>query len=116
MVNITIKTDQEGQEPDVREMAPRNLALVMAVRKTEEGQSCEALLKKEKDITCSDMINGMACGNIGLLLEIAGDSRVRQARILAAYMESFVSVAAQQAGTAVMDLAGEIIGQEDKKP
>lgn len=115
MVSITIRSDQEGPEPDVqeeiREMAPCSLALVTAVRKTEKGQSCEALLKKEKDITCGDVINGMACGNIGLHLEIAGDSRVRQARILAAYMESFVSVAAQRNGTAVMDQVREIINE-----
>lgn len=103
MVDVTIKTSFECGESRTKTMGPCDLAVCVGV--SQRGHGCESrvILTGGKGLRVDSVINSLADAAVDVLLETLEDSRERQARVLKAYMESFIAAAVRKAGTSVMD-------------
>ena len=107
MVDVTIRTSFECGESRTKTMGPCDLAVCVGV--SQRGHGCESrvILTGRKELRVGDIVNSLADAAVDVLLETLEDSRERQARILKAYMESFIDAAGKKTGETVMvDLVG----------
>ncbi len=103
MVDVTIRTSFECGESRTKTMGPCDLAVCVGV--SQRGHGCESrvILTGGKGLRIDGIVNSLADAAVDVLMELSEDSKGRQARVLKAYMESFIDAAVRKAGTSVMD-------------
>lgn len=114
MVEVTIKPDFE-ENGAVRsteiKMAPCNLAFVACIspRDDERSYHSNISLVGGEGLKACRASGALADAMVKMLLRLAGDSRERQALVLAAFIESFTGTALEMAGTGVVDRVSDLM-------
>ena len=94
---------------------PYDFAIV--VRLEEKNESGKAKIANvttsvSKELRAKDAVPALSTACVRILMELAGEKKKKQAKILAAYIEQFVDTAVRLAGEDVMNRVSETLSGE----
>lgn len=118
MVEVTIKSDfgeNRAARRTEHRAIPCDLAFVVCISPMNNGRNYhnDTCIVGEEGMDTRDVPGTLAETTVKTLLTLAGDSKERRARVLAAYMEGFTSMALNMAETAVMDKTAKLLMEEE---
>lgn len=102
------KIDFSEEQPWVN--GPYDMALVVTfIGKDENGKAraASATTSVKKGTDAGDAVSALSGASVRLLMNLAGEKKKKQAKILAAYMERFMGAAVTLAGMDVMAIVAK---------
>ena len=89
---------------------PYDMALVVTFGdkdKNGKAKTASATTSVKKGIDAGDAVSALSGASVRLLMDLAGEKKKKQAKILAAYMERFMDAAVTLAGMDVMAIVAK---------
>ncbi|MCI9148285.1 MAG: hypothetical protein HFG73_08480 [Hungatella sp.] len=100
------KNGIDSKECAVVVNGPYDFAIVVSLEnKNENGRAKTANVTTsvKEGLRVKDAVPALSAASVRILMELAGEKKKKQAKILTAYMEQFVDAAAKLAGEDVMN-------------